>query len=298
MTANALKRFAKMWCPPAIAHTARTTLDKIGITSSHRLVGPYASWQEAERVSTTYAAPVILDRVAASTAKLLRGEAVYERDSVTFDEIEWPWSLLAALGRQAAIDGGTLRVLDVGGSLGGTFVIARRFLDHRIQMSWRVVEQSHFVARAAQLAMPPGISFFSSVTSATESFIPNVVLASGVLQVLSHPHDALKELLSIGANTLIIDRTPCIDSPEDVLTVQQVPAKIFPASYPNWLFSRQRLLGEVKMHYREVASFDLGEQLMFKSHLIVHTGWVFERNQALDKDGRSHTPANDASHPM
>ena len=277
MTATALRRLVRDWCPPALVYSARSVLDKFGIIQSHRLNGPYASWQEAERTTTTYAAPVILERVAASTEKLLRGEAAYERDSVLFDQVEWPWPLLAGLGRQAAADGGELRVLDFGGSLGGTFVIARRFLNPDVRMSWRVVEQPHFVAEAAKLPMPRDLSFYSSIRSAIDSFAPNVVIASGVLQVLPSPHQVLGELLAIGAKLLLIERTPCIDADEDMLAVQQVPAKIFPASYPNWLFSRRRLQAEIATRYREVAGFESGERLDFNGHSIAHLGWIFER---------------------
>ena len=271
-----LKRIAKHWCPPALLSLSHRLLSRVGLSTRGELRGPYPDWQSALRDSTGYDNPAILDAVAAATRKVLSGEAVYERDSVVFAEVHWPWPLLAALARQAACDSGELRVLDFGGSLGGTFVTARKFLDPRIRMRWHVVEQPHYVAKAAELRFTDGLSFFSTIDLATESFAPNVVILSGVLHYLSRPFDILEQLLNLGANSLLIDRTPCVDGPQDIITVQHVPARIFPASYPSWLFARRRILAAITGKYREVASFDDGERLAFDRQQIVHEGWLFE----------------------
>ena len=42
------------------------------------------------------------------------GEAVYERDSVLFDEIQYSWGLLAGLQKAALENDGKLCVLDFG----------------------------------------------------------------------------------------------------------------------------------------------------------------------------------------
>jgi hypothetical protein len=44
------------------------------------------------------------------------GEAVYERDSVLFDEIQYSFPVIAALLRVASANKGKLNVLDFGGS--------------------------------------------------------------------------------------------------------------------------------------------------------------------------------------
>lgn len=272
-----LKRIAKQWCPPALLSLSRRILSGTGLSTRGELRGPYPDWQAAERASTGYANPIILDAVAAATAKLLSGAAAYERDSVVFDAIEWPWPLLAALCRQAACDGGQLRVLDFGGSLGGTGLLVRKFLDPRIQLRWHIVEQPHYVARAAGLVFPDGMSFFNSIAAATLAFTPNVVIASGVLHYLAQPYNVLGQLMDLGAQTLVIDRTPCMDGADDIITVQHVPAGIFPASYPSWLFARRRILAAVTSQYAQVAGFNGGEQLTFDNHAVAHEGWLFER---------------------
>lgn len=252
-------------------------LAKLGAGSPPPLRGRFARWEDARRASAGYDSPIILERVAASVQKLLEGGAAYERDSVTFSEIPWPWPLLAALGRQATRDAGALRVLDFGGSLGSTYLVARRFFGAPARMQWHIVEQPHFARRGAQLALPGAVAFFDAIAPAVGSFAPNVTIASGVLHYLPKPLDVLHELASIGADTLIIDRTPCISEPDDVIAVQHVPPDIFPASYPSWLFSRDRIPNALRGLYSAVASFEAPDQLRFDGKVIQHRGWLFER---------------------
>ena len=70
----------------------------------------------------------ILDKVLAATLKVKQGQAVFERDSVLFDEIEYSWPLLAGLMWAAASNGGKLNVLDFGGALGSSYYQNRKFL--------------------------------------------------------------------------------------------------------------------------------------------------------------------------
>src|SRR5450755_262798 len=89
--------------------------------------GDYPSFAEARARSNGYEASVILERTRTALHRVLRGEAAFERDSVTFDKLELQWPLLAMLLRVAAENGGQLSVLDFGGSLGSTYYQCRGF---------------------------------------------------------------------------------------------------------------------------------------------------------------------------
>ena len=273
-----LRGAARRWCPPAMVTMARRALETIGIGHPARLYGRFADWQAARAATTGYEVPVIVERVAKAVQKVLDGEAAYERDSVTFAEPEWPWPLLAALGAEAAREDGRLRVLDFGGSLGGTFLMARRFFGTLRELRWHVVEQPHFVARATSLTFPSGLAFFETIAAATRAFAPNVVIASGVLHYLERPFETLEELMEVGARTLIVDRTPCIAESHEVISVQHVPPSIFPASYPSWLFPHKRIPEAVQQSYRTVARFRAEDILHFEGGIIEHWGWIFARN--------------------
>src|SRR5687767_3100200 len=80
--------------------------------------GNYADWNEAILNSSGYNEMSIFEKVRNSLRKVKTGEAVYERDSVLFDKIQYAWPLLACLENIAIENDNTLHVIDFGGSLG------------------------------------------------------------------------------------------------------------------------------------------------------------------------------------
>ena len=50
--------------------------------------GDYKTWEDAQARCTGYDSEIILDKVKNSLLKVKNGEAIYERDSVLFDEIQ------------------------------------------------------------------------------------------------------------------------------------------------------------------------------------------------------------------
>ncbi len=68
--------------------------------------GDYKTWQEAQDDSTGYDTDKILQTVKSSLLKVKNGKAIYERDSVIFDKIQYSWELLAGLMFYSAKTGG------------------------------------------------------------------------------------------------------------------------------------------------------------------------------------------------
>lgn len=279
------------WLPPALLPAARHFLVTSGLRDDGLFRGRCTSWAAARAASTGYDNPRILERVSAAIGAVLAGHARFERDSVLLERPEWPWPALFALARQAARDGGRLRVLDFGGSLGSSFLAARPFLDGLAELRWHVVEQPAFVERARTMPFPSAVRFFETIEAAAADFAPNVVLASGVLHYLEHPFDTLEALVRLGAATLVVDRTPVIDELDDVITVQHVPARIFDASYPCRLFSPDRIPMHAGDDYRLLAELPALDRLLFERRFVRHAGWLFERR---DGAARAHQrPATD-----
>src|SRR5450631_2544289 len=79
--------------------------------------GDYKSWQEAKDLSDAYDDVIILEKVKQALLKIKNGEAIYERDSVLFDQIHYSWPLLSALLWITTLNKGSLKVVDFGGSL-------------------------------------------------------------------------------------------------------------------------------------------------------------------------------------
>ncbi len=197
--------------------------------------GPVECWDAAESASVGYDATMILERVLAATLRVKRGEAAFERDSVTFEVPEYQWPLLSMLFWSAARHGGELSVLDFGGALGSTYFQNRRFLQSLPRLSWTVVEQSHFVrAGTAHIAEGP-LTFADSASEVVARINPNLLLLSGVLGFVRDPLALLRDLLAHGVETVIVDRTFFLREPgPSRIMIEDVPAWIYPASYPCW----------------------------------------------------------------
>ena len=56
------------------------------------------------------------------------------------------------------------------------------------------------------------------------------------------PHAVLASLAATAAKYILVDRTPIVEGGDDRIVARQVPAAIYPGSYPCWIFARTRLL--------------------------------------------------------
>ncbi len=224
--------------------------------------GDYASWSEVKCAAGGYDSPAILDRVRAAVLKVKRGEAVFERDSVCFYHEEYRWPALACLLRVAAEQGGRLRVLDFGGSLGSFYFQHRKHFAGLREVRWAVVEQPHFVQCGNQEFADDVLEFHESIDACLNAGKIDVIFLSSVLQYLEEPYEWLRTFAGTGVPWLLLDRTPFIEREQDRLTVQYVPPEIYPASYPAWFFSRKRFAEALeKAGYREIVRFDAQDDM-------------------------------------
>lgn len=135
------------------------------------------------------------------------------------------------------------RILDYGGALGSYYFFLRGFLPEL--QSWTVVELAETVELGnAELA--DGVLRFSKEIEPAD-----IVLASGALQYTEAPYDRLRDLLRL-ASFVILDKVPLWD--RDRLTVQRVNPSLFKASFPCWVFSRERFASAIPA---PVMSWDL-----------------------------------------
>jgi putative methyltransferase (TIGR04325 family) len=144
-----IKSKIKLFIPPIIVLIYKRLLknDK----AAFRLSGShYNSWDQAIANSTGYNSKVILEKTKTALLKVKNGEAVYERDSVLFDHIEYSWPLLSGLMWVAAANGGTLNVLDYGGSLGSTYFQNRTFFSELKSVRCNIVEQPDHVKEGSK----------------------------------------------------------------------------------------------------------------------------------------------------
>jgi putative methyltransferase (TIGR04325 family) len=207
--------------------------------------GEYGTWEKAVADSTGYSSPIILDRTKEAMKKVVSGEAVYERDSVLFDTVQYSYPVLAGLMWVAARYWGILHVLDFGGSLGTSYYQNYEFL-RGVDHHWTIIEQPEYVEAGKELVENEYLSFFDHIDDSLYHSVPNVILCSSVLQYLEDPWSVLEKLENIpSVKCIIIDRTPFWEG-DDWIGVQRVPKSIYPASYPIRIFSYKKFMEFVK----------------------------------------------------
>jgi putative methyltransferase (TIGR04325 family) len=247
---SSLKAIARDWCPPAIHRWVRR-LRAGGI----RFEGEFATWEEACAHCTGYDADNILAKVLAATLQVKQGTAVFERDSVLFDKVEYAWPVIAGLLGVAARSGGRVSVLDFGGSLGSSYFQNRELLKTLPTVRWNVVEQPHYVKAGQTYIQDEQLRFYPSIHECLTENKVNVILVSSVLQYLPDPADVFLPLLAVGADAVILDRTMINYSTSDRIYVQHVPPSIYTASYPCRSLSESRLLAATGDCYQLIADF-------------------------------------------
>jgi putative methyltransferase (TIGR04325 family) len=225
------------------------------------VAGNYTSWHEAMADSTGYDAEIILEKAKDALLKVKNGEAIYERDSILFDEIQYSWPLLSGLMWVAACSEGRLNVLDFGGSLGSTYFQNRAFLVGLREVRWNIVEQARQVEVGKAWFEDDQLKFYPDIEGCLAATQPQVMLLCSVLQYLPDPYDRLDQLLNLPCEYLIIDRTPFWDGLTDRLCVQHVPSKIYSASYPSWIFSTERFCSQFTSKWERIAEFDNADKL-------------------------------------
>lgn len=249
-------------------------LEQLGVTESskNKWKGEYQSWAEACTASGGYDKELIFEKVLSASKKVRDHEAVFERDSVVFDHVEYSWPLLAGLMWGAAMHEGSLRILDFGGALGSSYRQNKKFLSYLKEVSWNVVEQRHFVSCGKQHFTTDQLSFYYSIDECLATQQVDGIAFLSVLQYLESPYDMLKSLSQYNFDYVIIDRTPFSLSNKHRITVQHVPANIYQASYPCHLLSEDLFLEATGGTFRVVEWFESG-----RTDLFTYKGCILSR---------------------
>ena len=238
--------------------------------------GNYDTWDEARRAAGGYDSDAILDRVKDAALKVKNGAAVYERDSVLFEEIQYSWPLLAGLLWVASRNDNRLDLVDFGGSLGTTYYQNIKFLDHLKVLRWSVVEQAKFVACGKESFENAHLKFYMDLGECMKERHPDVILFSSVIQYLEKPYDVLSKVLLSGFPYILFDRTSFLEKGNDRLTVQKVPPAIYPASYPAWFFNLEKFRAFFARDYDLVAEFDSFESFRLRDVRAQNKGFLFK----------------------
>ncbi len=215
--------------------------------------GNYASWREAQAQCSGYDSATILEKVKTSTIKVKNGEAVYERDSVLFEEVHHSKVVADGIKTILSEKQGRLSVIDFGGSLGSSYFQNRDHFKNAKEVHWTVVEQKHFVDCGKQFIASGSLQFDHTIEEALARNKADVLLLGSVIQYFEKPYELLEKCLAYGFEYIIIDRTAFIEGKKERITVQQVPEYIYKASYPAWFLDEKKFLAAVERKYKLLA---------------------------------------------
>ncbi len=238
--------------------------------------GNYKNWEAVKKECIGYDNDTIFEKVKQATFKVKKGEAAFERDSVTFDKIEFDEKLLSLFTTILKENNNSLTVLDFGGALGSVYFQYRQLLGKNVSINWNVVEQGHFVDFGKKEMQDNELHFYHSPQEVVNKTKIDVLLLSSVLSYLEEPYKMLNALMALSIKYIVIDRNLFLSN-EERLTKQIVPKTIYEASYPCWILNEEKVTETLLSKYELVDTLDpynglevvLGDKkAYFKGHIF------------------------------
>ncbi len=244
--------------------------------------GNYPSWTLATAECSGYDAGSILEKVAAATLKVKKGEAVYERDALLYKKIEYSWPLLSNLLWIAALNNNSLSVIDFGGSLGTSYFQNRAYLEHLEKLTWSIVEQPNYVQRGRTDIAGEQLDFFDNVETAIQTKgRHDILLLSCVLPYIEKPFDLVAALQANKFLYIIVENTYFNTGPGNRLTIQRVPPVYYDASYPAWFLNYKEVLEAFSSKYEIIAEYVNDQMLYLDGEKIPYRGFVMQLKPAV-----------------
>ncbi len=214
------------------------------------------NWHEAKSACSGYDDAKILEKCKNALLRVKNNEAVFERDSVLFDKIEYSWPVLSGLLLSASLNSGKLEIIDFGGSLGSCYFQNRKFLNLLPEVKWNIVEQKNFVECGKRYFEDEKLKFYYDIDSCLKENSVNAILLSSVIQYLEEPYKMLDEIISKKFEFIIFDLTGFYNQDKDVLTIQKVWPEVYEASYPCWFFSKTKFFAKILEKYDLIEEFE------------------------------------------
>ena len=243
-----MRKFLKLFIPPFFVNLSK----KFFYTKN--FIRGFTNWDEALSKTTSYKNKEIFNKTINSARLVRDGKAVYERDSVLFDTIQYDWPLLSSI-LLVANKQKKLYVVDFGGALGTSYYQNKKYLDSlHIPKKWAIVEQSEYVQIGRSEFQNDTLSFYESFLSI--QFDIDLIMFNGSLCYLKNPYKILDDVKSLKPKYILFTRTPFVKSEEDEISVQIVPKAIYDASFPIWNFSEIKITNFLSDLYEVFEKWD------------------------------------------
>lgn len=216
-----------------------------------RYFGDYNNWSDAYNECRGYEDEVILNTVIAAVDKVIKGEAAWERDGYLFYEQKYVYCICAAILKCAVQNNNRgVRILDIGGALGSTYLQNRRYLSDVRNLEYIVAEQEHFADYGHQNLEDGILSFIRSTDHWEEQEKFDIILLSASLQYISQYEEIISKIITAQPHYIILDRIIVGDRMR--ICREDVPECIYESSYPIWIFSEEQIENFFKSHYKMI----------------------------------------------
>lgn len=237
----------------------RNVLARLVRYNSSMWSGTYPDWESAARACRHISVAGQTRAYQHALNEVLAGRALFERDSLLQHQPVTCWPLMFALRDLQSHGVAHPTVLDVGGGLGSVFFQHRTWWTTTAPITWNVVELPEIASLGRRLVDDPQLRFFDSLEDAVRDRPPDLVIASGILPMVSDPFALLASLASIKARWTFIDRTPVASHGEGHrITRQIVPSNVYDSESPFWFFEQSRLIQQLTSHF-EIAGESTGD---------------------------------------
>lgn len=265
-----IKKIIKHALPPFMFDTVKLIFSKYGFS------GNYQKWTDAQNDCSGYDDEAIIKKVKKASLKVKNGEAVFERDGLLYDKIQYSYPLLASLLWTTSKNNNELNIVDFGGSLGSNYFQNKKMLAHA-NVKWNIVEQEKFVHYGKEKFTDETLKFFYNIDECFENNKPNSIMFSGSIQYIEKPFDVLQKVVDHKFEYIIFDRVSFSDIANDVIVMQNIPPHIYKASYPCWLFDEEKFIKFfTKNNYKLFEKFDNPDVIKYKNKNIKFKALIFE----------------------
>ncbi|MDE6851312.1 MAG: methyltransferase, TIGR04325 family [Lachnospiraceae bacterium] len=241
-------------------------------------LGEYDNWEDGLRDCKGYDDDLILDKVSSAVEKVIDGSAVWERDSCLFYEPKYVHRICAMILKCAVQnDNQSVRILDVGGSLGSTYFQNRDFLKDVQNLEYVIAEQENYAIYGHKNLENGVLQFINSSEDFAEHGVFDIVMLLGSLQYIKQYEEILLKIKKMKPRYIIIDRI--MVGKRARICKQMVPESLYKSSYPVRIFVESEIEvffgNEYVIIERDVSS--VPENAYFMDGQADSRYYVFER---------------------
>ena len=238
----------------------------------------FLSWSEAEnKIDKGYADERIIQNCKNAATKVLNGEACYERDGVVFQDKSFNDLFLASLILMKK--NVSIKILDIGGSLGSLYLQHKSILDDFEELEWTILEQKEFVIEGNKIFTDKRLKFIESLSDLDGSNKFDLIILSSSIQYFEDVEIIIRDIKNINSKIILFLRTPFHEGQNHKIMVQQSQIGI-KSAYPLRILSRKKFINSFKEGYEIIVENTSNSEMPFysnKNTKIIFKNFLLER---------------------